>query len=336
VLGLLRRSFLKVDEVLYPKFVVPAVAFLPAPLAYGVAIVHADILCRLQGDLRKELEYRMRLVLGDQLPVNGEERAARDYFRMRSCERVDQIRLLGSGRALLNLVEVRGLEHLKAAVKQGRGAILCSAHFGSPTCSFSVVGAHGLPVTLIARWSYPKDRGKSVIRRLINRIANNVPFTSHLKGPNIMRKPGRLAIAFQAATLLRQNEMVGIMIDSVLRAGDPSKPVTVDFLNHKAILVPGAVVVAQITKAPLLIMLMRRSNDLRHQILEISPPIHIDEDTIGTYQRCLTVVGAAIRRYPAQWALWDSPDLVRMGLVPQPKSANVRRWEDWAAEMRGR
>jgi lauroyl/myristoyl acyltransferase len=327
---------LKLDEILYHKFVVPAVAFLPAPLAYGVAVVHADVLYSLRDDLRRELEDRMQLVLGEQLTTIERKRASRNFVRIRSCERVDQVRLLGSGRALLGLVKVRGKEHIEAALARGKGAILCSAHFGSPTCCFSVLGAHRIPITLIARWSYPKDLESSPMRRFINRIANNVPFTSHLQGPNIERKHGRLAVAFQAATVLRKNEVVGVMIDSVLKPGDPSKPVTVDFLDHKAILVPGAVTIAQLTGAPLLIMMMRRDSDMRHQVLEISPPILIDKDTIVSYQRCLAVIDAAIRKYPAQWAGWDSPDLVRMGLIPQPKSTKVRKWEDWALKTRSR
>jgi KDO2-lipid IV(A) lauroyltransferase len=332
-LGLILRSILLIDNVLYPKFVGPAVAFLPAALAYGVALIRADILWKLRDDLRAELEYRMTVVLGDHLTPIERNRAARDLFRMRSCERIDQARLLGSGKLLLSRVEIRGQEHLNAAMSQGKGALLCSAHFGSPTCSYSVVGALGFPVTLVARWSYPKDNGKSAVRRFINRLASNVPFTSHLHRPNIIRKEWSLSVAYQAAIVLRQNEVVGILLDAVLKPGDPSKPVAVNFLSHKAVLVPGAVTLAQITGAPLLIMLLRRSNDFRHLVLEISPPIHIDTDAAGSFQRCLAVLEAAIRRYPAQWTLWDSPDLVRMDLVPQSESGRVRRWQDWAVEF---
>jgi lauroyl/myristoyl acyltransferase len=157
-------------------------------------------------------------------------------------------------------------------------------------------------------------------------MGDNVPFTSHLKGRNIMRKPGRIAVAFQAALVLRENEVVGTMLDAALKPRDTSKAVEVVFMGRKVILVPGAVSIAQLTGAPVLIVLLRRTSDWRHQVLEIFPPIHIDGDTIGSFQRCLAVVEAAIRRHPEQWIMWNSPELIRMELLPKTDSPRVRKW----------
>ena len=57
------------------------------------------------------------------------------------------MRLRGRAEPLERLVEVRGREHLDAALAGGKGAILCSAHFGSYVSAFSLLHASGFPLT---------------------------------------------------------------------------------------------------------------------------------------------------------------------------------------------
>lgn len=296
-----RRALLSIDNHTYRTVVVPMVAFLPAPLAYGVALVRSDLRYRLMRSSRQKIIYSLGLLFGDRLSQRERDRVARDNFRSMSCETIDAMRLLGSGKALLGLVEVRGLEHLRAALAGGKGAVLCSAHFGSPKSCFSIIGALGFPITIVARWRYHEKRRKRLLSKLVYRLRNDYPVNSHLHRPNIERHPGTYGTAVQAAMVLRRNELVGIMIDAEVRPGDPSKPMTFDFLNGKATLVPGATEIAQLTGAPVMVMLLRRLADWRHQVLEISPPIHVEGDPVVAFKQCLALIEAAIQRYPAQW-----------------------------------
>ena len=60
-----------------------------------------------------------------------------------------------------------------------------------------------------------------------------------------------------------------------------------------------------------------RSADYRHQVLEISPPVPMHEET--AFARCVGAMDAAIRAHPAEWDFWFEPDdLVRLGLLPAP------------------
>ena len=96
----------------------------------------------------------LRQVLGDELSPDEAERLARDLFRFRSCDVIDVMRLRGRARSLGKLVEIRGREHLDAALAEGKGAILCSAHFGSYDSAFSLLHASGFPLTTIGRWCW--------------------------------------------------------------------------------------------------------------------------------------------------------------------------------------
>jgi len=242
---------------------------------------------------------------------------------------VDAMRLAGKGRALARLVETRGLEHIEAALAAGKGAILCSAHFGSYNSGFALLGSFHFPITLLARWSY-FDRREPLALRLFHQLIRNQfwPVAHHLHRPNIQRRKGNFGTAVQAAIVLRQNELIGIMLDhsdyaDPIAPADRAQPIHVNFLNRQASLLPGVITIAQLTGAPVLMMFMRRSVDWRHQVLEISPPMSVEGDTGAAFRRCLAVAEAVIRRDPAHWKAWGGENLVALALLP-PKRTRVQ------------
>jgi len=300
-------------------YLVPLVAFLPAPLAYGVAVLVGDLWYRFD-KLSKEIECSLQRVFENQLSSQERSRVVRDFFRLRYCEAIDAIRLAGKGRTLVRLVEIRGLEHIEAALATGKGALLCSAHFGSYNCCFSVLGSLGYPITCVTNWSYDDDH-LSPIHRLFNRPIKHRPVVHHLHRPNIERRPGKFGVAVQVGIALRQNELLGTMLDhsdyaDPLAPADRTRPIQIDFLNRQALMLPGAITIAQLMGAPVLMTFMRRSADWRHQILEISPPIPMEGDPVTAFRRCLAVVETAIRRNPAHWHKWNFNALVQLGLLP--------------------
>ena len=80
---------------------------------------------------RAEVVRNLGQLLGDDLGPDDAERLTRDWFRLASCNAIDVMRLRYRARPLRRLVEIRGREHLEAALAGGKGAIVCSAHFGS-------------------------------------------------------------------------------------------------------------------------------------------------------------------------------------------------------------
>ena len=310
--GLLRRA----EGFAYWLAVAPLVACLPAKLAYRIACIRGDWTFRSWPEKHSEMIRDLCQVLGDELGEEEAERIARDLFRFRSCEVIDVMRLRGRARPLGKLVEIRGREHLDAALAEGKGAILCSAHLGSHVSAFSVLHASGFPLTTIGRWWWNyQPPVPAAVRLFWDRIfARRV--LRHRQRPNIEPWPGRFQVAAQAATVLRDNEAVVICSDAAPVDEDLARAIEVPLLGRHARLLPGVVTLAQLTGAPVLMTFVHRCADYRHQVLEISPPVPMHGDTAQAFGRCVAAIEAAIRANPAEWNYWfETSTLARLGLL---------------------
>jgi len=296
--------------------VAPLVARLPASLAYRIACWRGDWCFRYRVEKRSDVVLNLRRVLGDEFGPEGAECLAREFFRMQSCEAIDVMRLRGRARALGKLVEVRGREHLDAALAVGKGAILCTAHFGSCSSAFSLLNASGYPLTAIGRTYWRYAAGTSSIERRLWDFAYARRLMRHRQRPNIEPWPGRLQVAAQAAVALRANEVVTICSDAAPLDADQARTVSVPFLGRQVTLLPGVVGLARLTGAPVLMMFIYRSPDHQHQLLEISPPLSLEGEMATAFGRCVAAMDAAVRRSPADWGYWaNTEDLSSMGLL---------------------
>ena len=308
------------DLFLFRIFILPFVAVLPSFLAYGVAVVFGDLRCRWSAFSRRTIRRNLQGVYGSSLSDEQCKRITRDFFRLRSCEMLDEMRLMGKGRSLINLVEIRGLENLKSSLQKGKGAILCGAHYGSSLALFSMLNALGYPVTAIGRWSSGPEPNQSFVERLVYNVKLR-PATHHLKRPNILVKSGNIGTAFQAAAILRQDEMIYTNIDATVSSEDLGRAVTVDFLKGEAQFLPGPVTISQLTGAPVVVALIHRSSDWRHQVLDISKPVSLEGGTAMAYRRCLVPIEAAINSKPAHWKFWIDNRLMKLGLLRPQETA---------------
>ena len=283
----------------YWAAVAPVVACLPAALGYRVACWRGDWEFRHRPGKRAELMRNLRRMLGDELGPGDAQRLTREWFRFASCEAIDVMRLRYRARPLRRLVEIRGREHLDAALAGGKGAILCSAHFGSYDCAFSLLGASGYPVTTIGRWQHNYTVGLSSAERRFWDLVYARRLRRHRHRPNIEPWAGRFGVAARAAAILRANEVVTIAIDAPPLDSDLGRTVEVPFLGRRASFLPGAVTLAQLTGAPVLMGFLYRTADYRHQVLEISAPVQLPpgEDEAAGFARC---AARGERRHPAQ------------------------------------
>jgi lauroyl/myristoyl acyltransferase len=310
-------------RIVLPFLAAPILARLPAALGYRIACWNGDLLFWCQREKRAELARNLRFLLGNELTPAAAEQVARDWFRFASCKAVDVNRLRRRARPLRRLVEIRGREHLEAALAAGQGAILCTAHFGSYASGFSVLHAHGIPITTVGRPAKIVGADLSSAERRFWELAYARPVRRHRQRPNIEPMPGRPQSAALAAAVLRANEVVTISIDAPPLDNDRTRAVEVPFLGRRARLLPGVVTLAQLTGAPLLMAFLYRKADYRHQVLEISAPVPLEGDSATAFGRCAAEVSAAIRRSPAHWDFWNSAGtLADLGLMqPQRDSS---------------
>ena len=307
-----------VEGVAYWAAAAPVLARLPAALGYRIACWRGDWLFRCQAGRRTEMARNLRLVLGNELSPAAAQQVTRDWFRLASCEAVDVKRLRHGARPLRRLVEIRGREHLEAALAAGKGAILCTGHFGSSQQRLLGAARQRLPGhphrALVATTTRPSL--SSAERWFWDRVYAR-PVRRYRQRPNIEPWPGRPQVAALAAAALRANEVVTIAIDAPPMDSDRARAVEVPFLGRRAGLLPGAVTLAQVTGAPLLMGFLYRAADYRHQVLEISAPVPVEGETATVFGRCAAEVSAAIRRSPAHWEFWDNTgDLADLGLIP--------------------
>jgi lauroyl/myristoyl acyltransferase len=308
-----------------------ALAGLPAALGYRVACWHGDVHFWCETGKRAEMARNVRRLLGSEVSPATAQQIVRNWFRLSSCNTVDVKRLRRGAWPLRRLVEIRGREHLDAALSAGKGAILCSGHFGSHTSGLSVLHASGFPITHIGRWDhryhydyrtdYNQRAGPSSAERWFWERFYVRPVMRYRQRPNIEPWPGRPQVAMQAAAALRANEVVSISIDAPPLDNERARAVDVPFLGHRAQLQPGVVTLAQLTGAPVLMGFLYRASDYRHQVWEISPPVDLEGETAAAFGRCLAEVSAAIQANPDHWHLWHTFDLARLGLIdPQRES----------------
>ena len=317
-----RRLLRTVKRAAYLVAVAPAVGRLPTALSYRMACWRGDWLFRCQAGKRTEMARNLRLVLGDELSPAAAQQVTREWFRLGSCGAVDVMRLRRGTQPLRRLVEIRGREHLEAALATGKGALVCTGHFHSHDSGFSVLHASGFPVTTIGRRGYNYDAGISSAERWLWELYVR-PMRRYRQRPTIEPWPGRPQVAVLAAAALRANEVVRVTIDAPPLDSDRARAVEVPFLGRRAGLLPGAVALAQVTGAPLLMGIVHRAADYRHQVLEISAPVPVDGDIKTVFERCAAEVSAAIRRSPASWAFWpETDDLAAMGLIPPPRDGS--------------
>jgi KDO2-lipid IV(A) lauroyltransferase len=318
----LAQCLAEAEVVAFYLVVAPLLALLPAPLSYRVACWRGDWTFRYWPAKRGEVLRNLHQVLGAELGPAEAERVAREIFRIRSCEIIDLMRLRGRARSLRRLVDVRGREHLEAALAGGRGVILCTAHAGSYLSVFSLLHGGGSPVTTIGRWwwRFPPGHGSAASRVWEFVFTRRV--LRHRARPNIEPWPGRVQVAVQAATALGANEVITISSDAPPLDAERSRAVGVPFLGRRALLLPGVVPLARLTGAPVLMAFARRCGDYRHQVLEISAPVPMSGDPAAAFGRCAAAMDAAIRAHPAEWDLWfETADLARLGLIPDSCAA---------------
>lgn len=187
------------------------------------------------------------------------------------------------------LADPDGLDVIRRALDQGRGAILSTAHFGNWELLAALIAVNGIPIDAVAFTQHNPKVNELVIdlRRFI--------------GINILEVPANPRQVFRS---LQANRLVLMAADQHASA----ETLIMDFLGRPAAIARGPALFALRCNCPMIPMLLRRERYDRHVLLTgdtILPPGSGDEDAdVQTMTTAyLRFLEDNIRRWPDQW-MW--------------------------------
>jgi Kdo2-lipid IVA lauroyltransferase/acyltransferase len=186
-----------------------------------------------------------------------------------------------------DLLHLEGEEHMRRALREGRGVLVFSAHFGNWEIAAEAVAQLG-PLNVVAR---PLDN--PFIEGDLSRFRNRL-------GAKVISK-------FQAARpilqALRRNEIVAILIDQRVQR---KEAVFVDFFGSPAATTPALASFALRTRSPLLPVFCHPAPRSSY-LVKIGPPFSFepggnpDQDVLKITQASTKMIEAEIRGEPNLW-----------------------------------
>jgi len=183
-----------------------------------------------------------------------------------------------------DLVELEGEEHLEVLKAEGRGALLCSGHFGNWELLGARAAAMGMSVSFLV-----KTQSNLQVDQLQNDLRQRA-------GVGIIRSGPSIKAMIRA---LRSGGLIGLLGDQDAgRAG-----LFIDFMGRPASVFRGTAGLAWRLRCPVITGYIVRGPDGRHKVI-IYPPIELDpgwdeEQAVKTISRIHTQrLEEMVRKHP--------------------------------------
>lgn len=269
--------------------------WIPLSVAYGIATGIGEGAWLLLHSKRKITLMNLRYILGpDTSPVRLWQ-VGRNVFRNYAKYLVDFLRLPSiTQEELETRIKSAGWEHLDAALHEGKGVIFASVHFGNWDFAGVLAAMRGYSVNSIAE-SFHNQRFNDVVVGMRT-----------CKGLKIVPME-TVAAARRVLRALRQNELLGLLIDRPMHGVENGVPVKM-FDTWTAIPAGiGTLAVKSGAKIVPVALIRRPDNTFEG---EISPPLDIEltgdlaQDVQRISQACISALEGYIRQYPDQWYMF--------------------------------
>ena len=132
------------------------------------------------------------------------------YFELVASEKLEAHMYQRFGRKEIDrVIEIQGLEHLRSALGQGKGAILYSGHVAGHFTLFVALSIHGFPLTMLG---FPQELEQWVASR------RNAFLERRLGAEFLRMQHDDFGIAMRAVNALRRNRVLTIEIDQTTTA----------------------------------------------------------------------------------------------------------------------
>jgi len=273
------------------RSIIAAVAWLPTnqAMTFGKALGRIGYL--LAGDLKRTADTNLKLAFPEK---TAEER--REMIRGCFDSLGRQLGIFGkfssqSGKSLLSLMEVEGLEHLEAAVRGSTGVIVYTAHLGAWELTSYGVSLLGYPLSFL-------------VRRIENGKVEELIDHRRTSYGNITLD--KFSAARSMVKILRSGQVLGLLVD--LNTLDDEGifinffgvPASTNFIMPKLALRTGS---------PIIPVFAPWDENRKKYLLKILPPLPMEstgddaQDVRRLTEAVTNAVEQQIRQYPEQW-LW--------------------------------
>jgi KDO2-lipid IV(A) lauroyltransferase len=273
----------------WPTWLVLGFMWLLAQLPYRRQMGLGRALGRLMGRLGKERAHVARVNIALCLPELSEterERLLHKHLESVGMALVETaISWWTPARRLRPLLQIEGLEHLHAALRQGRGAIVLIGHFTSMELFGRLMALH-TPLYVSYRQNKNAVYEYMLIRTHRHHCAGLIPHTD-------------LRTMFQ---ILKRNQPLWYAPDQNY-AGKHSA--FVPFFGVPASTITASSRIAQISGAPIIPVLAQRLPDDQGYRITLQAPLENfpGEDAASDAARILRIVEGHVRQFPEQY-LW--------------------------------
>lgn len=263
---------------------------LPLPIAYALAVGLADAVLAVWPSIRTRTTANMAQVVSSGVPGRQPAQLAAASFRHYFRYLVEFLRFPALTPAeIAAAVEVRGVDHLHAAMAGGRGAIAIGFHIGNIDLGAAVLSQVGYPVNVVVDTFEPPELDELIQRERERKGLKLIPLDL---------APRR------ALRVLRQKEILALLIDKPT----PEEGVVVRFFGGRIAIPAGAAFLALRTGAPVVPCWVFRRPAGRF-VAEVAPAVDpraiatgdLQSDVVALTQRLVDVLEAWVRRHPDQW-----------------------------------
>ncbi len=268
----------------------------PVPIARALGLVAGNVAWAAMADRRRILSDTLSRTAADRSPAARRRLVRRTFVNMAGAA-VDLFRVPSIGPAeLRRLFEIRGLEHLDAALALGKGAIIVTAHLGPYELASACVAAAGYKV-------------HGMVENLAPEVMEALATYRTATGMHLVNMKDGLRAAYR---ILGTGEILALVADRAI--GEARSAVEMPFAGGVRRLPVGPAVFSQATGAPIITGFVTRHPD-RHPryLIELHPPLHPQGRDPGERDRLTRCIvdrmSAAVMAHPDEWFVFQ-PDWV--------------------------
>lgn len=296
------------------RVVYPLCARLPARLGLACARLWGRVTARLDCDWRSValgthfVSHMTRLGLtqiAPEQPAEHIERLTVKRFESACQEELEGFWLAGGLKTDLP-VRIEGLDALRAAMQEGRGAVLLTFHFAAAIWGIGCLGRTGLPLSAMSNRAFENERVPASVRAFFR--AKYDGLTRLMNGGSVLHHETALRECYRR---LSRGQALVVLADAF--AQNPERALAVDFFGQRRAFATGAMRLAQKTDAIVAAFVcLRENNGYR---IEISPPYHAKKNPEKACRSAFAFLEAQVRAKPEEW--WAVDLLPYFRIVPE-------------------